>query len=125
MTPPEFKFYPCENEALEMLKTYNEGYDRLHKKQVALQEEYQEKLLVNQKESFAELGDIWRRMAAIAGIDPSIVSFSNPEYSVETKYLDQGFGGIVYQPQPRNPFLNDGSEEVSDDEPAPEKPLLN
>lgn len=124
----DFKFYPCTGEALELLKKYNEGLIRLHKTQAALQKEYQEKLMENQKAAYVELGDIWRPMVAMAGLDPNVTSFSNPDYFIETKYLDDGFGGITYQPQ-HSPFeeLMGGQTEPSDDsaDSAPNPKLLN
>lgn len=124
----DFKFYQCEGEALELLKKYHEGIKQLHETQVALQKEYQEKLLENQKAAFAELGNLWRPMVAMAGLDPNVSSFSNPDYSVETKYLDKGFGGIVYQPRQRNPFeemMGGQTEEPDDPDSVPDKTLLN
>lgn len=124
----DFKFYPCESEALELLKKYHEGITRLHEKQTVLQKEYSEKLLENQKAAFAELGNLWRPMAAMAGLDPNVSSFSNPDYSVETKYLDKGFGGIVYQPRQRNPLeemMGDQTDEPNDPDFVPDKKLLN
>ena len=122
----DFKFYPCTDKALELLRKYDKGLSTLNEKQGALNREYREKFLANQKEAFVELSDIWRIMAALAGIDPGTVSFSNPDYSIETKYLDQGFGGITYVPRQPNPFMMGDDEDFSEsDEITPDKPLLN
>lgn len=121
----DFKFYPCMDEALELLKKYNKRLSALNEKQGSLDKEYREKFLANQKEAFVELSNTWRVMAALAGIDPNTISFSNPDYSIETKYLDQGFGGINYMPRQPNPFEAMRGEDDEPDDPTPDKPLLN
>ena len=45
---------------------------------------------------------MWRRPAASVGLDPEN-TWGSHEYQIEARYLDDGFGAILYMPRHTNP----------------------
>src|SRR3546814_14982691 len=95
---PDFRFYPLTGEGFELLKAYNAELKALRDEQHALIEEYQNRRLKCAEARAALLESIWRRMAAMAGLDPD-KTWKNPSYQIEERYINSGFGAITFVQQ--------------------------
>jgi len=99
----EFRYYKCEGPALELLKAYRIEMEILIAGRKTLEHEYVTRMNAHQEYHQSNLRSIWRRMAAMVGLDPN-KTWGTPEYQLETRYLDDGFGAILYIPQAPNPI---------------------
>lgn len=131
MTPdPTFQYFKCEGDAFEILKAYTAELKILAEGQMELHMEFAERSTKLQDHHQSNLRSMWRRMAALVGVDPD-ASWGKLEYQVEVRYLEDGFGAITFQPTPSHPLqaLLDGDPVEPPIDPktetAPDKSRLN
>lgn len=125
-----FKYYKCEGPALTMLQAYKHELDTLVENRVALEKKFEKDYTQLQERHQATLRDLWRRMAAMVGLDPE-GTWGNPEYQIEARYLEDGFGAVLFIPREPHPFQEIlGQGEIPDEQPdepvsVPDKSRLN
>lgn len=103
MTEPQFRYYKVEGPALELLKAYKVELEALVTDRQKLELEFVER--ANQQTEYHQgnLQAMWRRLAASVGLDPD-TTWGSPEYQIEARYTDDGFGAILYMPRQSNPM---------------------
>jgi len=99
----KFRYYKCEGEALDLLKSYKIELEALIDGRQTLEQEYIERVQILQDYHQANLRIMWRRLAAAVGLDPD-KTWGSPEYQVEARYLEDGFGALLYIPRTQNPL---------------------
>ncbi len=102
---PTFRYYKIEGAALELVRAYRIELDALMSDRAALEIEFAERAKQQGEYHQANLRAMWRRMAASVGLDPE-TTWGSPEFQVETRYLDDGFGAILYMPLNVDPLRN-------------------
>lgn len=120
---PKFRYYKVEGANLELLKAYKEGLTALVEDRHKLEQEYAERLNQQAEYHQANLRALWRRLAASVGLDPD-KTWGSPEWQIEGRYLDEGFGAILYQPRHTNPLreLLGGEPVAEPEDPATDIP---
>lgn len=126
-----FKYYKCEGAALDTLRMYKDELDALVEARTALEKKFEEEYARLQERHKSNLREIWRRMAAMVGLDPDS-TWGSPEYQIEARYLKDGFGAVLFTPREPHPLqavlgVGDNPEEQSDELPIsiPDKSRLN
>ena len=99
----EFRYYKVEGMSLELLKSYADELKAFADGRKQLAEEFDERAERQAGYHRANLRALWYRLSASVGLDPK-KTWGNPEYQIETRYLKDGFGALLYAPQPPNPF---------------------
>ena len=99
---PKFKYFPCTGAALDLLRSYKAEIDMMRKADQALHEEFEKRFTAVREMHHARLRQLWFRLVASVGLDPD-VTWQNPEYLIEVRYLDEGFGAVLYEPRQPNP----------------------
>lgn len=114
MLPVEgFKSYPLTGEALELAKAYAKEIDLNHQEINEIQREAQERATAATEARRAKMRELWVRMAASVGLDPD-TTWDSQQWGADVRYLDHGFGAIVYYPPQPNPLAGMfGQEEDS------------
>lgn len=100
--PPKFRYYRVEGPALEVLKAYKTELEALVDDRQKLEEEFAKRAQQQGEYHQANLQALWRRLAASVGLDPK-KTWGSPEFQVEVRYLNDGFGAILYMPRHINP----------------------
>lgn len=100
---PTFRYYKVEGEALELLRAYKGELDALTDDRLNLEKEFAERAQKQMEYRQANLRTMWRRLAASVGLDPN-TTWGDTNYQVEARYLDDGFGAVLYVPSPPNPL---------------------
>jgi len=95
-TDKSFKYFPLTGEALELLATFRSELSAGEEEQMALHTELQQRSEVMLLSRNAKMRELWIRMAASVGLDPES-TFTSPNYGIEARYLDQGFGALTYK----------------------------
>ena len=107
MTDPtpvsKFRFYQLKGDGMELLKAYRAELDALIEDRDALATEFAERSNQQNEYHNAKLCTMWRKMAAMVGLDHDN-TWGSPEYQIETRFMDAGFGAILYIPRPANPM---------------------
>ena len=86
-----------------------------------LEQEYAERAQKQAEYHQANLRAMWQRLAAMVGLDPE-KTWGSPEYQIEARYLDDGFGALLYIPRHTNPMREMlGGEPVA----QPEDPAMD
>ncbi len=119
MTESTFRYYQLEGEGLELLREYREGLDALVGARERLEAEYAERINKLNAAHQAKLRDMWYRMSAMVGLDPN-KTWGSQEYQIETRYIADGFGAILYMPRRNNPFFQGPAEEAETTREDPE-----
>ena len=91
------RYFKCEGESFDLLCRYKRQLDSMALAHVRLQKEMAERQRKSNEHFSSILNTIWERMTALIGLVPK-VSWGNPEYQLETRYIDDGFGAILYNP---------------------------
>lgn len=130
----EFRYFPCTGAAFELLKAYRDEIDGLSQSHLKLHQEFQERSMALHQHHQGNLKSMWARLSAMVGLDPD-KTWGNAEYQIEARYIEDGFGAIIYQPQQRGDLLHTllrggGIEQgPTEDDPhgetAPDKSRLN
>ena len=100
--PPEFRYYRVEGPGLELLRAYRAELEALVNDRNNLEQEFAERVQQQAEYHQANLRGMWRRLSASVGLDPD-KTWGSPEYQIEARYLDDGFGAILYMPRHLNP----------------------
>lgn len=100
--PPKFRYYKVEGPALELLRAYRAELEALVDDRNKLEQEFAERAQQQGEYHQANLRAMWRRLSASVGLDPE-KTWGSPEYQIEARYLDEGFGAILYMPRHTNP----------------------
>lgn len=100
---PTFRYYKVEGAALELVRAYKNEIDAMLADRAALEKEFAERAKQHGEYHQANLRTLWQRMSASVGLDPE-TTWGSPEFQVETRYLDDGFGAILYMPMNPNPL---------------------
>ena len=118
---PKFRYYKVEGSSLEILRAYKAELEALVEGRKKLELEFAER--ANQQSDYhkSNLRSMWQRLVASVGLDPN-TTWGSPEYQVEVRYLDDGFGAILYTPRHANPL-----REMLGDEPVgqPSNPAID
>ena len=114
-----FRYYQLEGEGLELLREYREGLASLIDARGRLEIEYTERINKLNASRQAKLRDQWYRMSAMVGLDPK-KTWGSQEYQIETRYLADGFGAILYMPRANNPFFQEVPGEPETERQDPE-----
>ncbi len=101
--PPKCRYYKVEGPALEILKAYRTELEALIDDRQKLEEEFAERALQQAEYHQAKLRAMWRRLAASVGLDPE-KTWGSPEFQIEARYIEDGFGAILYIPRHTNAF---------------------
>ena len=115
LKPPEFRYYKIEGPALEILKAYKAELEALIADRQALEKEFGERAEQQAVYHQSNLQALWRRMAASVGLSHDD-TWGSPEYQIESRYVKDGFGAILYMPRATNPM-----REVLSGEPIAER----
>lgn len=122
----EPKLHILQDEALGIAIKYGKIFKAAKAEQEELHKEFEERNKQIYEKRMAELRELWIRMAALTGLDPEL-SWNNPAFFFETKYLDYGFAAIEEREPPKDPFgamfgiEEPQEEEVQEDNPDPSK----
>lgn len=100
---PKFRYYKLEGDGLEILKAYRAELTALVADREALEVEFAERSQQQMEYHQANLRAMWRRLSASVGLDPD-KTWGSPEYQIEARYLDDGFGALLYIPRHTNPM---------------------
>ena len=100
---PKFRYYKLEGDALEILRAYKAELDALVADREKLEMEFAERAQQQAEYHQANLRSMWRRLSASVGLDPDN-TWGSPEFQIESRYLDDGFGAILYMPRHTNPL---------------------
>ncbi len=100
---PKFRYYKIEGDNLDLMRAYKKELESLIEDRVALETEFAERAEQSAKHHQGNLRALWRRLAASVGLDPDN-TWGSPEYQIEAKFLDSGFGAILYMPRDINPM---------------------
>ena len=103
MIVPKFRYYRLIGEGLDLLKAYRAELDALSDDRDALATEFAERSQQQNEYHNAKLCNLWRRMSALVGLDHD-KTWGSPEYQIETRFMDAGFGALLYIPRPNNPM---------------------
>lgn len=98
-----FRYFILKDEGLRLLRAYNTVLEELKSNNDAIQQEFQARIRLSMTEHQSRLQSIWRLMAIEAGLDPE-ETWGNKEYSIESRYLSDGFGAITFEPLPEGPM---------------------
>lgn len=118
MTDDGFKYFPVTGDGLKALKKYQRRLDRFLEDRRALREEFRSREDAIAQTASRELRGLWTQIAVSANVDVE-ATWGQPEWGIETKYLDADFGAVVYtppQPHPLAAMLGEQPEEKSDEE---------
>ena len=99
---PKFRYYKIEGEALELLVAYRAELLALIEDREKLEKEFMERADASRKHHQGNLRAMWGRLSASVGLDPE-ATWGSPEYQIEARYVDDGFGAILYMPRHINP----------------------
>lgn len=100
---PKFRYYPVKDPFLEVLRAYQGELDATIDDRDKLEAEFAERARQQAEYHQANLRSMWRRLSASVGLDPDL-TWGSPEYQIEARYLDDGFGAILYVPRHENPL---------------------
>jgi len=103
MSDTKFRYYRLGGDGLEVLKAYRAELDALMDDREALEKEFMERAQREGEYHQAKLRALWRRMAASVGLDPDN-TWGSPEFQIETRFMKDGFGAILYMPRADNPM---------------------
>lgn len=103
MSESNFRYYRLDGDGLEILKAYKAELDALIEDRKTLEQEFVEAIQTQGEYHQAKLRSLWRRMAASVGLDPDN-TWGSPEFQIETRFIGDGFGAILYTPRPENPM---------------------
>lgn len=101
--PPKFRYYKLEGDGLELLKAYTAELKALVSDREALEQEFAERVHQQGEYHQGNLRAMWQRLSAYVGLDPD-KTWGSPEYQIESRFLDDGFGALLYIPRQHNPM---------------------
>lgn len=100
---PQFRYYKVEGEGFELLKAYSNELKLMAADRDRLAREFEERAQKQAESHHVNLRSIWFRLAASVGLDPE-KTWGSAEYQIEARYLDEGFGALLYTPRHTNPM---------------------
>lgn len=100
---PKFRYYKVEGPNLELLRAYKNQLEALIADRETLDREFAERAHQQGEYHRAKLHAMWQRLAASVGLDPE-KTWGSPEFQIEARYLDSGFGALLYMPRHSNPM---------------------
>ena len=100
---PKFRYYKIEGSNLEILKAYKAELDVMVEDRMKLEQEFATRVQQQTEYHQSNLRTMWRRMAASVGLDPDS-TWGSPEYQIEARYINDGFGALLYMPRHINPL---------------------
>ena len=99
-----FRYFPLPPEGVELARQYKDVQKGLMDYIEKLQAEYGEKVKAHQVVAQEQLADLWVKIANTVGVDAQ-ESLQNPEWDIETRYINDGFAAILFYPRQPNPLL--------------------
>ncbi len=103
MDVPKFRYYRLIGEGLELLKAYRAELDVMLDDRDALATEFAERSNQQNEYHNAKLCALWRKMTALVGLDHE-TTWGSPEYQIETRFFEAGFGALLFIPRTNNPM---------------------
>ncbi len=100
---PTFRYYKIEGDALEVLRAYRAELEAMVADHEKLETEFAERAQQQVEYHQANLRSMWHRLAASVGLDPDN-TWGSPEYQIEARYTEDGFGALLYIPRHTNPL---------------------
>jgi hypothetical protein len=100
---PKFRYYKLDADGQELLRAYKAELEALVEDRQALEREFAERAEQQSQYHQAKLRALWQRLSASVGLDPD-KTWGSPEYQIEARYLDDGFGALLYMPRHTNPM---------------------
>ena len=100
---PKFRYYKIEGENLDLLRAYKTELEALVEDRDKLEKEFEVRAEITAKHHHGNLRALWQRLAASVGLDPD-ATWGSPEYQIEARYVDSGFGALLYMPREVNPL---------------------
>ncbi len=101
--PPKFRYYKMEGQSLDLLRAYRDELEALVEDRNTLELEFAERVRQQAEYHQANLRAMWWRLSASVGLDPE-KTWGSPEFQIEVRYIDSGFGAILYIPRHINPM---------------------
>lgn len=117
-----FRYYKIEGPALDVLQAYKSELEGLVEDREKLEKEFAERAQQQGDYHQAKLCALWRRLTASVGLDHE-KTWGSPEYQIEARYADDGFGAILYMPRHTNPLRDLLMAEPVADQENPETDL--
>lgn len=104
-TDKSFQYFPLKGEALALLAAFRSELSAGEEEQRALHVELQQRSDTMLQLRNAKMREMWIRMAASVGLDPDH-TFTSPNYGIEARYIDEGFGALTYKKLPVHPYAD-------------------
>ena len=114
--PSTFRYYPIKKSDLGLLRAYKKELEDFREARQKLAAEFEERVQQLASYHTSNFRSMWWRLATEVGLDPE-ETWGSPEYQVEIKYLDEGFGALLYIPQVSDPFGVGGTPRIAAGEP--------
>ena len=117
--------YVLSGEALKLAVEYDRIFEDSVKQQKDLEKQFNTQYQKVFDETNSALRELWRRMAAMSGLDPD-VSWGQPNIALERKYLSNGFAALVEIEIPKgHPLAGVLPPTVKDEQAPTDKMKLN
>lgn len=97
------RHYVCQGPALTIVRKYLEVMNEMEKAQDALRADFQAQAVGIQEQHFAKMQVLWERLSGFVGLDPR-KTWGNPDYYIETRFVESGFAAVIYSPAPPHPM---------------------
>jgi len=113
----EFRYYKVKKEDLGLLEAYKNEVETMIQANKELENEFAERAKKLSNHHHSNLVLMWKRLSASVGLDPD-KTWGRAEYQVETRYLEAGFGALLYVPRTSNPLqelMNEAPEADRED----------
>lgn len=121
MTDPkkdEAKYFTCIGDALVTLKAYRDEIHAMQADHVAIRERYNTEAEQCRARHDTVLAELWKRLNMLIGLDHT-KTWQNPEYQVETRYIEEGYGCVIFEKITEDsPFARIMGVSDEDSEPA-------
>ena len=95
--PSTFRYYPLEPQHIPLLKAYKAELEAFREAREKLAAEFEERIQQLGEHHTSNYRSLSHELATAVGVDPED-SWGSPEYHVEMRYLENGFGAVTYTP---------------------------
>jgi len=95
--------HKCEGKALDLVRAYRDRANEMAATHNRIMTEYQGKMQTEADAYKNDLEAIWVQLMTILGL-PFDTTFGNPEFLLETRFVDDGFAAVVQEPVGPDPL---------------------